>query len=215
MPQTGTFGAFASRPATLGSPQSTHVPLSFASRPPSGGGFGIALRAGAGAGDTNDPRPSVRFDVAHRHGGNFQVITPRIAGLVTGALLAPLLAAVSAPASAAPTFTGTLAGPSEAAMYPSGEQYDAVNDRLVVADTGRDRVLFYSLAGEKLGGFGEYGNGPGQFASPRDVAVDEAGNIYVADAENNRIQVFTTRVTSCGRRVGWAGRRDPATPRSG
>ena len=60
-------------------------------------------------------------------------------------------------------------------MYPSGFEYDAVNDRLVVADTGRDRVLFYSLTGTKLGGFGAYGTGEGQFASPRDAAVDEAG----------------------------------------
>ncbi len=98
----------------------------------------------------------------------------------------------AAPAQAADPlpFLGTLAGPSQAAMYPSGEEYDAANDRLVIADTGLDRILFYSLTGTPLGGFGEYGTGNGQFASPRDVAVDETGNIYVADAENNRVQKF-------------------------
>ena len=80
-------------------------------------------------------------------------------------------------------------------MYPSGVEYDAVNNRLVVADTGRDRILFYSLTGTRLAEFGSYGTGNGQFASPRDVAVDDAGNIYVADAENNRIQAFTATGT--------------------
>ena len=82
---------------------------------------------------------------------------------------------VASASAAPPDFLGTLAGPSRAAMYPSGLEYDAVNNRLVVADTGRDRILFYSLAGDPLGGFGSYGTGDGQFASPRDVAVDEAG----------------------------------------
>ena len=80
-------------------------------------------------------------------------------------------------------------------MYPSGEEYDAVNNRLVIADTGRDRVLIYSLTGTRLSTFGSYGTGNGQFASPRDIAVDDVGNIYVADAENNRIQAFTATGT--------------------
>ena len=62
------------------------------------------------------------------------------AGAVGGALLGSV--AVAPPAAAAlPAFLGTLAGPSLGAMYPSGEQYDAVNNRIVVADTGRDLVL--------------------------------------------------------------------------
>ncbi len=112
--------------------------------------------------------------------------------VAAGATVATGSAAESAAVAAPPTFLGTLAGPSQAAMYPSGLELDAVNDRLVVADTGRDRILFYSRTGTPLGGFGEYGSEPGQLASPRDAAVDEAGNIYVADAENNRIQKFSS-----------------------
>lgn len=116
-----------------------------------------------------------------------------VAGTTTGPA-APSLAAGPRTVAAAtsPALLGTLAGPSQAAMYPSGVTVDPVNDRLVVADTGRDRVLFYSYDGRKLGGFGEYGTGPGQLASPRDVAVDDQGRIYVADAENNRVQAFTS-----------------------
>ncbi|MGB0099340.1 MAG: NHL repeat-containing protein [Nocardioides sp.] len=136
-------------------------------------------------------RPTGSFDRPRRASVALSI------GALVASLLAPIVlattpSAASAPAAAPepPAFLGTLAGPSLGAMYPSGEQYDAVHDRLIVADTGRDRVLIYSLTGAKLDEFGAYGDGDGQFASPRDVAVDDDGNIYVADAENNRIQAF-------------------------
>ncbi|HEY3240280.1 MAG TPA: NHL repeat-containing protein, partial [Acidimicrobiia bacterium] len=94
------------------------------------------------------------------------------------------------PAGAAATFVKTLAGPSLAAMYPSGLEHDAPQSRIVVADTGRDRIIFYSPTGVKQGEFGTHGSGNGQFSSPRDVAIDGQSNIYVADASNNRVQKF-------------------------
>ncbi len=38
--------------------------------------------------------------------------------------------------------------------------------------------------------WGEPGNGPGQFSTPHGIASDSNGNIYVADRNNGRIQVF-------------------------
>ena len=46
--------------------------------------------------------------------------------------------------------------------------------------------------------FGSKGSGDGQLAEPKGVAVDSAGNIYVADTQNQRIQKFRTRrASSC------------------
>ena len=52
--------------------------------------------------------------------------------------------------------------------------------------------------------WGSLGSGDGQFNYPNGVAADGSGNIYVADMENQRIQVFgslpvPTKSTSWGR----------------
>ena len=43
--------------------------------------------------------------------------------------------------------------------------------------------------------WGANGTGDGQFNSPNDVAVDSSGNVYVADAGNDRIQKFNSNGT--------------------
>src|SRR5476651_914497 len=71
----------------------------------------------------------------------------------------------------APTYTATLAGASVAHMYSSGFAWDPVNHRIVVADTGNNQIEFYSATGTKLGFFGSFGPGNGQFNSPREVTI--------------------------------------------
>jgi DNA-binding beta-propeller fold protein YncE len=105
------------------------------------------------------------------------------------------LMVMSGPAQAV-TALGNLAGPSVAATYPSGSEWDDGNNRLVVADTGLDRIEFYTYSTadgtyQKTGQFGTHGTGDGQFDSPRDVAIGGSGAIYVADAGNNRLQKFS------------------------
>ena len=41
------------------------------------------------------------------------------------------------------------------------------------------------------GGWGGSGSGAGQFTSPHGVGTDSGGNVYVADKDNKRVQVFT------------------------
>jgi DNA-binding beta-propeller fold protein YncE len=40
--------------------------------------------------------------------------------------------------------------------------------------------------------WGSYGSGNGQFLYPFGVATDAAGNVYVVDTDNNRIEKFTS-----------------------
>jgi hypothetical protein len=61
-----------------------------------------------------------------------------------------------------------------------------------VADAGNDRIQKFDGSGNFLLAWGSEGSGNGQFNLPHGVAVDAAGNLYVADNFNHRIQKFTT-----------------------
>ena len=52
------------------------------------------------------------------------------------------------------------------------------------------RVAKVDKDGNWLKSWGEPGTKPGQFDTPHSIAVDEQGNVYVADRGNHRIQVF-------------------------
>ncbi|MDP4149103.1 MAG: peptidyl-alpha-hydroxyglycine alpha-amidating lyase family protein [Bacteroidota bacterium] len=53
------------------------------------------------------------------------------------------------------------------------------------------RVVKFSAKGEYQFEWGQRGAGAGEFHLPHAVELDEAGNVYVADRENRRIQVFS------------------------
>ncbi|MGC2443874.1 NHL repeat-containing protein, partial [Candidatus Binatus sp.] len=103
-----------------------------------------------------------------------------------------------------------LQGPQGVAIDSSGG-----NDRLYVADSGNSRVLGWADAATFLDGgaadivigqpdarsvacndgvAGGDSNGVGadSLCNPSDVAVDSAGNLYVADANNNRVLEYLT-----------------------
>ncbi len=80
---------------------------------------------------------------------------------------------------------------------PSGVGVDAKGDRVYVVDAGgversvEHRVrVFDGRTGKHLFDFGKRGAGKGEFNLARDAAVDGAGNVYVIDGGNFRIQVF-------------------------
>jgi len=52
------------------------------------------------------------------------------------------------------------------------------------------RIAKIDKDGNWIKSWGEPGTGPGQFNVPHSIATDEAGNVYVADRGNGRIQVF-------------------------
>jgi hypothetical protein len=95
-----------------------------------------------------------------------------------GDLLAVLGSGGSAP--------GQFTGPRGVAVDGSGDLY--------VADSANNRIEKFNGAGLLLAvwgrrnGDGSAGTGRGQFNDPRGLATDRAGDLYVADHGNNRIQ---------------------------
>lgn len=64
--------------------------------------------------------------------------------------------------------------------------------KLLVADTGNNRLQFLNADGSHDYFFGTKGAENGQFDSLSGVAVNGEGQIYIADTKNNRIQVFNS-----------------------
>jgi len=73
---------------------------------------------------------------------------------------------------------------------PTDVAWDAQGNIFVADGRGNARVAKFSKDGVFVKSWGQRGNGPGQFASVDGIAVDAQGNVYAADAGNQRIQVF-------------------------
>lgn len=69
-------------------------------------------------------------------------------------------------------------------IAPSGDLY--VSDGY-----GNCRVHRFSASGELKQSWGEPGTGPGQFMLPHGIWVHRDGRVFVADRENDRIQIFS------------------------
>lgn len=79
--------------------------------------------------------------------------------------------------------TNSFHSPTAVAMSPDGSFY-------VCDGYGNSRVMKFSAAGQYLFSWGKKGNKPGEFCLPHCIDVDSKGLVYVADRENNRIQIF-------------------------
>lgn len=98
-------------------------------------------------------------------------------------------------------------------MRPAGVAFDAAGN-LYIADTDDNLILQVSQVGilSTVAGTGEQGysgdNGSAKSAvldSPAGVAVDAAGNIYIADTHNNRIRKVTSGTITTIAGTGAAG----------
>lgn len=56
---------------------------------------------------------------------------------------------------------------------------------------GNSRIIHFSAGGKYLFEWGKRGGREGEFNVPHAIDLDADGNVYVADRENKRIQVFT------------------------
>lgn len=70
----------------------------------------------------------------------------------------------------------------------------AANGDIFVADghsrNGNNRVVKFSSDGTYLKEWGSTGYAPGEFRQLHAIAIDKRGRIFVADRQNNRIQIF-------------------------
>jgi tripartite motif-containing protein 71 len=72
---------------------------------------------------------------------------------------------------------------------PRGVAVTADGSRTYVSDVA-NRITVYDPAGAELDHFGGTGNKLGKLNAPADVALDQGGNLWVADRGNNRVQEF-------------------------
>lgn len=57
---------------------------------------------------------------------------------------------------------------------------------------GNSRVVKFSSTGKYIKAWGSYGKMKGEFIIPHGIAIDKNDIIYVADRQNNRVQLFDT-----------------------
>ncbi|MBI3939488.1 MAG: SMP-30/gluconolactonase/LRE family protein [Acidobacteria bacterium] len=106
---------------------------------------------------------------------------------------------------------------------PQGLVLDSAGN-LYIADTGNHRIrrittdgVISTIAGNGTGGFGGDGGQAtaAQLDTPIDVAVDDSGNVYIADSNNNRIRKMASDgsiTTLAGTGLpGFSGDGGPAT----
>ena len=101
--------------------------------------------------------------------------------------------------------------PYDVAVSDRGTPFDASDDRMYVADTGRNEIVAFALedgGARRVAAIGELGSGTGRFAGPMAVAAGrrdgvQTDDVYVADAHNGRI----VRLRDSGSALSWVDER--------
>lgn len=109
-----------------------------------------------------------------------------------------------------PRFTiDGLSRPYDVAYSDGGTPFDGSDDRLFVANSGRNEVRMYALNGDEasfVDAIGALGSGVARFAGPMAIAVGHhegvhTADVYVADAHNARL----VHLLDAGQALVWAG----------
>ena len=84
--------------------------------------------------------------------------------------------------------------------YPVGICKDAAENLYICEYGGNDRVQKFTREGAFIAAFGGFGTAPGQFQRPSGLTWHD-GKLYIADAINNRVLIFT----DAGKYIGLLG----------
>jgi hypothetical protein len=71
---------------------------------------------------------------------------------------------------------------------------DLVNGTLYVTDSNANKVMAFTTNGQCLGQWGTKGTGPYQLKDPSGITHDAQGNLYIADANNDRVVEYSFSV---------------------
>ena len=102
---------------------------------------------------------------------------------------------VRAPAAPAAGQAAGVGAPTDVFNRPTDVAWDSAGNIFVADGVGNARVAKFDKNGVFVKSWGSKGTEPGQFGSARAIAVDAQGNVYVADPQNKRIQVFDNNGT--------------------
>jgi DNA-binding beta-propeller fold protein YncE len=101
-----------------------------------------------------------------------------------------VLVPVRPPAAPAAGQVAGAGAPTDVFNRPTDVAWDSAGNIFVSDGVGNQRVAKFDKNGVFVKSWGSKGSEPGQFGSARAIAVDAQGNVYVADPQNKRIQVF-------------------------
>ncbi|MBL8057517.1 MAG: NHL repeat-containing protein, partial [Anaerolineales bacterium] len=113
-----------------------------------------------------------------------------LAGLLCAALFPAGPTAAGSAAVAAYVFHRSWSAAGDQLRFPRGLAVAPDGD-LYIANGDLHRIVYVRRGDRTFSVLASFGREPGEFDSPGDIALDTAGNLYITDTGNHRVQVLS------------------------